>query len=99
MIRLKRSKETKNCIVYSEGFFGGLFRNDLALEVNQLRQRFGGRVPDVIDIEITEPEQVPDPGKAARDEAIQEKRTATRDALNEMQVKGAIARLEKKWGK
>lgn len=96
-IRLRWDRETRRHQVYSQGFFGGLLQ-ELYLETNQLRQRFDGRVPKVIDIDITEPE-VEDPGKEARDEAIQAKRVATRDALNEMQVKGAIARLEKKWGK
>lgn len=95
-IRLKKEKVLRSTVVYSEGFFGGLFRTGLALETNQLRQRFRGEIPDVIDVEITAPGFCEDPGRDERNEAIRARRATKAQELEDMQVEGILQRLEKK---
>lgn len=100
-IRLKRDPQrtTAKGVVYTEGYFGGLFRNGLNLEVNQLKQRFRGQIPDTIDIEITAPGITGDEGLEIRREYIQAKRQKAADDAEEMQIQGAIERIAKKMGK
>lgn len=97
-IRLRRDKQrsTAKSVMYTEGFFGGLFRNGVALEVNQLRQRFRGEIPDTIDIEISAPGFAVDEGLEVRREMIQAKRQKIAEDAEDMQVRGAIERITKR---
>jgi len=101
IMRLRKVKEYGQTVTYSQGFFGGLLRRDLPLDRNQLRQRFKGEIPDEIEIEIREvvhDEFREDVDKDLRNRKIQEKRLARQEELDDMQVKGALQRLQKKFG-
>jgi hypothetical protein len=103
IIRLKKIHDNKsNSVLYSEGYFGGLFRGKgVYFERNQLRQRFKGRVPDELDIEIREvvhDEDREELDQDLRNRQVTARRVEKKEELGKMQVQGALARFKRDFG-
>ena len=106
IIRMKKDKEGKSRVRYSEGFFGGLFAQGIWIDTLQLRQRFKGQVPDEIELEIRavgHDEDREGLDRDLRNHVIREKRAKTeqdkresQEILGHMQVREALERLGRK---